>query len=213
MSLQQRGFLCFISRADGHLVSLGMGSGSFPNHRRKGFIKKGMKRNSLLLYQSSVKTACNKFQCQRSQTEKEKLTVTAFGGGGGGVSVPRFWFRTYTGVRRVCFSYYWVLCIWETPPTPAPSEAQFPEEAARGRQQTGALLLWNIHAFVGKRRTIKIWQFGETFFPPIPCAEMKSGEMPQIIWGEFRKCTTCSFYEIIVLNVIFFFHMLFSFEV
>ena len=83
MSLQQRGFLCFISRADGHLVSLGMGSGSFPSHRRKGFIKKGMKRNSLLLYQSSVKTACNKFQCQRLQTEKEKLTVTAFGGGGG----------------------------------------------------------------------------------------------------------------------------------
>ena len=131
MSLQQRGFLCFISRADGHLVSLGMGSGSFPNHRRKGFIKKGMKRNSLLLYQSSVKSACNKFQCQRFQTEKEKLTVTAFGGGGGGVSEPGFG-SEHTLVLEGCAfpttGYY----VSERHPPPPP-----PQRRSSQRKQPG----------------------------------------------------------------------------
>lgn len=57
--------------------------------QKKKLHKNGMKRNSLLLYQSSVKTACNKVQCRRFQTKKEKLTMSALGSRGV-VSVPRF---------------------------------------------------------------------------------------------------------------------------
>lgn len=92
----------------------------------------------------------------------------------------------------------------DTPP-PAPSEAQFPEEAAKGRQQTGALLLWNIHAFVGKQRTIKIWQFGETFPPLFLVLRRNLGKCPRLSEGSSENARPRSFYEIVVLNVNFFF--------
>lgn len=93
----------------------------------------------------------------------------------------------------------------ERHPPPAPSEAQFPEEAAKGRQQTGALLLWNIHAFVGKQRTIKIWQFGETFPPLFLVLRRNLGKCPRLSEGSSENARPRSFYEIVVLNVNFFF--------
>lgn len=138
-----------------------------------------------------------------------KLITTAFGGWGWGGSLCPGFGTEHTLVKgRVCFSYYWVLCIWETPPHPAPSEAQFPEEAARGRQQTGALLLWKHSCFCRKAKNYKDLAVWGRPFPPIPCAETKSGEMPQITWGSSWENGARPAYrphETVVLNANFFF--------
>ena len=102
----------------------------------------------------------------------------------------------------------------ERHPPPPPPRRRSSQRKQPGKTANRGPFTLKHSCFCRKAKDYKDLAVWGDFFPPIPCAETKSGEMPQIIWGEFRKCTTCSFYEIIVLNVNFFFsHALFLWSI